>query len=114
MPKRRRGCGGLLLMAFGVLAVTGLVAGLLNPPRPNAKKAAKNDAKAKQEPVSDPILEHGFRVGYGMAKTGMVKPDSAQLDAMARQAALQMGHSGGLGFKMQWKQGFSIGWSQGD
>jgi hypothetical protein len=101
-------------MAFGVLVVTGFVAGLVNPVVPNANKAAKSGATAEQDSVSDPIFEHGFRVGYGMAKTGMVKPDGANLDAMARKAALQMGHSGGLGFKMQWKQGFAAGWSQGD
>jgi hypothetical protein len=114
MPKQKGGCGRLLIMGLGVLVIAGILAGLVNPPKQKAKKASKKTAGVTQETKPDPILEHGFRVGYGMAKTGMVKPDSAQLDAMARQAALQMGHSGGLGFKMQWKQGFSIGWSQGD
>lgn len=114
MPKRKGGCGRIALIAFGLFMGTGIVAGLLKPVTPNAKSGSAKVANGNQEPEADPIFEHGFRVGYGMAKTGMVKPDNAQLDAMARKSALQMGHSGGLGFKMQWKQGFSIGWSQGD
>jgi hypothetical protein len=115
MAKRKSGCGRVLLISLGLFIGTGFVAGLINPSSTKAKRAAKKAAAETQEPQkSDPIFEHGFRVGYGMAKTGMIKPDSAQLDAMARQSALQMGHSGGLGFKMQWKQGFSFGWSQGD
>jgi len=114
MPKRKSGCGKFLLIGFGLLMGLGVIGGLMNPQdRRRAEKGTKPDKK-QQEPEPSPIFDHGFRVGYGMAKTGMVKPDSAQLDAMARQSALQMGHSGGLGFKMQWKQGFSVGWSQGD
>jgi hypothetical protein len=49
-----------------------------------------------------------------MAKSGAVKPTSAQVDAYARQSANALGHKGGLGFKMQWKDGFWVGWSKGD
>ena len=68
----------------------------------------------QQNAAADPVFEHGFRVGYGMAKTGMIKPSGNELDAMARQAAMQIGDRGGLGFKMQWKNAFWAGWSKGD
>lgn len=69
--------------------------------------------KEEKKPM-DPVYQHGFQVGYTLAKSGMVKPSPAEIDAAARQAALELRESGGMGFKMQWKSGFDSGWRAGD
>ena len=114
MPKRKSGCGKFVLIAVGLFVGLGVVGNLMSSRDRVLIEKGLKPAPKKQENKPDPVFEHGFRVGFGMAKSGMVKPSSAELDAMARQAALQMGHKGGLGFKMPWKDGFLYGWSQGD
>jgi hypothetical protein len=114
MAKKKSGCGKFVLIAFGLFVGLGMVGTLMSSrDRVMVEKGLK-PAPKKQEHKPDPVFEHGFRVGFGMAKTGMVKPNSSQLDALSRQAALQMGREGGLVFKMPWKDGFAAGWSQGD
>ncbi len=114
MAKRKSGCGKVLLVGFACVMALGLVTTLTSARHKVLVDKGLVPAPKKQEPKADPVFEHGFRVGFGMAKAGMVKPNSQQLDALARQAALQMKHPGGLVFKMPWKDGFAFGWSQGD
>jgi hypothetical protein len=114
MAKRKSGCGKFLLIAFGLFVGLGMVGTLMSSRDRVLVKQGLKPAPEKQEFKPNPVFDHGFRVGFGMAKAGMVKPTSAQVDAMSRQAALQMGREGGLVFKMPWKDGFWAGWSQGD
>jgi hypothetical protein len=114
MAKRKSGCGKFLLIAFGLFIGLGMVGTLMSSRDRVLVQKGLKPAPEKQEFEPNPVFDHGFRVGFGMAKAGMVKPTSAQVDAMSRQAALQMGREGGLVFKMPWKDGFWAGWSQGD
>ena len=81
----------------------------------SAKKEAAEKEQAKNaKEAGDKIFRHGFTAGYALAKGGALKPSSDVVDAYARQAALTLGESGGLGFKTAWKQAFWAGWSKGD
>lgn len=83
--------------------------------REQSAKPAKQTAEVKKDSVaSDPVFTHGYQVGYVLAKSGSIKPSAEELDAMARKSALELGESGGLGFKTAWKQAFWMGWNKGD
>lgn len=69
--------------------------------------------RAQGGPVSK-VFAHGFNVGFTLAKSGAVKPTSDEVDAYARQSANALNDEGGMGFKMQWKDGFWAGWNRGD
>jgi hypothetical protein len=114
MAKRKSGCGKFVLLAFVSVMALGMFTTLKTSRDRVLIDRGVKPAPKKEEFKPDPVWEHGYRVGFGMAKTGMVKPNSEQLDALARQAALQMGNKGGLAFKMPWKNGFAAGWMQGD
>lgn len=73
--------------------------------------AARQKEKAAEQ--ADPVFQHGFAVGFTVARSGAVKPTADELDAHARRAAQHLGEQGGMGFKMQWKNGFWAGWSKG-
>ena len=114
MAKRKSGCGKFVLVAFALFMGLGMVGTLMSSREKVLIEKGLKPAPEKKKVKPDPRWEHGYRVGFGMAKAGMLKPNSSQLDALARQAALQMGHDGGLIFKTPWKQGFRAGWMQGD
>lgn len=76
--------------------------------------AERKKAQAAAQSEVDPVFKHGFAVGFAAARSGSVKPTADQLDAHARRAATHLGEQGGMGFKMQWKNGFWAGWSKGD
>ena len=86
----------------------------------NAKAAAERLANRKAEPKrsktkNDPCFTHGFMTGFSMATGGAVKPNSDQVDALARRAANELGDSGGVDFnKYNWKTAFWAGWNKGD
>lgn len=76
-------------------------------------RTAPGQSSAK-DPATDRIFTHGFTTGFSMARGGAVKPNSDQVDALARRAAAELGESGGMGFKMAWKSAFWTGWNRGD
>lgn len=96
------------LFAALVIAVV-LIGNQSKPPRKAGPKA-----KAAVQKEMDPVFKDGFTVGFMMARTGAKKPSAADVDAMARQSAFRAGSKGELGYKMQWKNGFWMGWNQGD
>lgn len=81
----------------------------------NAKaSAARAEKAAASKEKTDKVFQHGFLTGFTLAKDGAVKPNGDQVDALARKAAKALEDEGGLGFKMQWKDGFWMGWNKGD
>lgn len=78
--------------------------------RAGERKAEADASKGSQNRV----VQHALMTGFLMAKGGAIKPNSEQLDALARRAANELGDEGGLGFKMQWKGAFWMGWNKGD
>jgi len=101
-------------IAFALLLVLTVIMQVVDPE--GMKKAREqNAARAeKGKESTDRIFKHGFTTGFTLAKGGAVKPSSDQVDAMARQAANALKESGGLGFKMAWKDAFWMGWNKGD
>jgi hypothetical protein len=120
MVKRVLKWGGIFL---GCMFVLGMVISIVDPEGTKARREERerNAGQAETTPAAkggksgvDPVFDHGFKVGFFLAKSGHKKPDAAEVDAMARKSALELGDSGGMGFKMQWKNGFWMGWNKGD
>ena len=111
-------------IAFGVLFALGVVISIVDPEgvkrREAERQAAQKQSASESKGVGskktkvDPVWKHGYAVGFVSAKSGAVKPTADELDAHARRAAQELGEQGGMGFKMQWKNGFWAGWSKGD
>jgi hypothetical protein len=108
-------------IAFALLLLLTVIMQLVDPEgmkkarEENSARAEKRkESAAKGEESTDRIFKHGFTTGFTLAKGGAVKPSSDQVDAMARQAANALKESGGLGFKMAWKDAFWMGWNKGD
>lgn len=114
--------GGVAFAALLALTVVMEVAdpeGMKKAREENAKASAERAAKkqaaeADEKKTTDRIFTNGFAKGFSMAKGGAVKPSSDEVDALARRAAQDLGDSGGLGFKMAWKNAFWAGWRKGD
>lgn len=109
------GVGFAALLALTVVMQIVDPEGMKKAREDNAKAAAARAEKAAaSKDATDKVFKHGFVSGYTLAKDGAVKPSGDQVDALARQAAKSLGDEGGLGFKMQWKDGFWAGWNKGD
>ena len=108
----------------GVLVVLLSLAWVMEVVDPEGMKEARNEMQKRAEERSveanaskarqDQIVRHAITTGYLMAKGGAIKPNSDQLDALARRSANELGEEGGLGFKMQWEGAFWTGWNKGD
>jgi acetylornithine/succinyldiaminopimelate/putrescine aminotransferase len=108
-------------IAFALLLALTVVMEIVDPEgmkKAREENAAAAEARAEKREAADQkhesIHKHGFVTGYELAKRGAVKPTSAEVDALARKAALSLNDEGGAGFKAQWKDGFWLGWNKGD
>jgi hypothetical protein len=97
-------------VAFAVLAV--VVSDIKPNARPNAAAKAANaekDAKDKADGVE--IMKKAYVVGRTMARSGAVKPNAAQVDALSRAAQAQAGDTRSrTWFKQYFEPGFWEGW----
>ena len=99
-------------IAFAGMLVVLIIMMYLDPE--GMKKIREENAKGSKT-ENDPSFLHGFTTGFAMAKGGAVKPNSDQVDALARRAANELGDSGGVNFiKQNWKTAFWLGWNKGD
>lgn len=109
----------LFKIAAGIFVSLIALGALISVLDPEGTKRRDEESKAREEQKSkdskpDAVFVHGYQVGYSMAKSGKVKPNSEEVDALARQSANALKHEGGAAFKIQWKNGFWAGWSKGD
>ena len=78
----------------------------LPPPTPEQQAAAK-----QQSEDGKMILQKAYVVGRTMARSGAIKPDAAQIDALSRMAQTKAeDNRSRLWFKQYFEAGFWEGW----
>lgn len=102
-----------VVRAFMLLVVVSLAVGLAGSfmkPMPQIPKPSAEQLAAENRDAKD-IASRAYVVGKTMSKTGAVKPNAEQLDALSRTAQTQMGDTRSQRwFKQHFEAGFWAGW----
>jgi hypothetical protein len=101
------------VLGFVVLSMAlGIVEQIRNPPKPRPAAPQKKDAPPTEEELAGrDIMAKAYIVGRTMARSGAIKPNAAQMDALSRAAQAQAGDTHTRGwFKQYFEAGFWEGW----
>lgn len=75
------------------------------------RSALRGDADAEEQLAKREIMSKAYIVGRTMARSGAVKPDASQIDALSRAAQAQAGDTHTLEwFKQHFETGFGDGY----
>lgn len=107
-----RGIFKFFVLLFAASLVVTVIQGIRNPmPRRNPP-AAEQAAAAKQESKDgQEIMQKAYVVGRTMARSGAIKPNAEQIDALSRIAQTKAGDTRSrMWFKQYFEAGFWEGW----
>lgn len=97
--------GGFVALVFLGLAVSEI------KPKPQKNAQAKAEREDKERSDGQAIMKKAYVVGRTMARSGAVKPNAAQMDALSRAARAQAGDArSATWFKQYFEAGFWEGW----
>lgn len=107
-----RGIFKVFMWLFAAVFVIGMIQGVLRPmpklppPTPEQQAAADRQSKDGQE-----IMQKAYVVGRTMARSGAIKPNSEQMDALSRMAQTKAGDTRSrMWFRQYFEAGFWEGW----
>lgn len=98
----------LIFASFAIV----FVQSILNPmPRPTPPTQEQAAAAERQSKDGQEIMQKAYVVGRTMAKSGAIKPNSEQMDALSRIAQTKAGDTRSrMWFKQYFEAGFWEGW----
>lgn len=98
----------LIVGSFAIGIVQSFLHPMPKPPPPTPEQAA---AAARQSKDGEAIMQKAYVVGHTMARSGAIKPNSEQIDALSRAAQTQAGDTRSrTWFKQYFEAGFWEGW----
>lgn len=98
----------LFVGSFVVVMIQSIFNPMPKPPPVTPQQAA---AAKQQSKDGEMIFQKAYVVGRTMARSGAIKPNAAQIDALSRMAQTQAGDNRSrLWFKQYFEAGFWEGW----
>lgn len=98
----------LIVASFAIVTVQSIFNPMPKPtpPTPEQAAAAERQSKDGQE-----IMKKAYVVGRTMARSGSIKPNSEQMDALSRMAQTKAGDTRSrMWFRQYFEAGFWEGW----
>lgn len=98
----------LIVGSFAIAIVQGILNPPPKPPPPTPEQAA---AAQRQSKDGQEIMQKAYVVGRTMARSGSIKPNSEQMDALSRMAQTKAGDTRSrMWFRQYFEAGFWEGW----
>ena len=107
-----RGIFKMFMWLFAAVFVFGMIQGIRNPPpKPPAPTPEQAAAAERQSKDGLEIMNKAYVVGRTMARSGAIKPNAEQIDALSRMAQTKAGDTRSrMWFKQYFEAGFWEGW----